>query len=436
MNFISWVKKFLSLKSLVKFLYSNQFLFLVLSLPIKIIDILFIRTRNEILFYGYRGRYNGNSASLFRYYLSKKNHLNPTWLLDKKDFEQFGFNENYFLLPNKNSNALEHIRLLLKIAFAKVVVVTSVGDLRFYCSLLYSKKRIEVLLPHGTTIKSGGVMTKHLNRSQKKIWSTHADRFNIVSVSSRVEQYWTSSMLNLKPEKIKILGAQRGEFSNGDLYDEKNKNQQLKIIFNESGIDIKNNNLLKATKVLYAPTHRDHLTDNYTTLLEKIDGFNLVELNKFLKKENIILFLREHAVSNKDISVKDSKLESNIINLTSEKFPDLEKYLSFIDVIITDYSGVYLEHLMSKKSLAFALFDVEDYERDRGLVLPKEVLFPGYIFKSQKELIYYLTNRVSIDHAHVNQRQYLHSLLFEKNSVGACERTMKEINNAIKNFSI
>jgi CDP-glycerol glycerophosphotransferase (TagB/SpsB family) len=433
MNFI---KHLLSLKSLVKFFYSNKFLFLVLSLPIKIIDILFIKTRNEILFYGYRGRYNGNSSYLYRYYLLKKNNLNPIWLLDKEDLKYFDSNMSYFLLPNKNSNVLEHIKLLLKISFAKVVVVTSVGDLRFYCSLLYSKKRIEVLLPHGTTIKSGGVMAKHLSKSQKNQWATHASRFDIVSVSSRVEQYWVSSMLNLSPEKIKILGSQRGEISEKHLQEEKNKNLQLDTIYNELGRDITKTDFLKASKVLYAPTHRDHLSDHYTTLLEKIDGFNLTELNHFLKEENTILFLREHAVSNKNISVQDYQLESNIINLSSEKFPDLEKYLSFIDTIITDYSGVYLEHLISKKSLAFALLDIEEYEKDRGLVLPKEVLFPGYIFKSQKELVYYLKNRASIDHSYVNQRQYLYSLLFEKNSKGACNRTMKEIDNAIKTFSI
>ena len=82
---------------------------------------------------------------------------------------------------------------------------------------------------------------------------------------------------------------------------------------------------------------------------------------------------------------------------------------------------------MTKKSLVFALFDLDEYEADRGLILPKDVLFPGYIFRSQDKLIYYLKNRESIDKSYIDQRKQLHSLFFEKSYEGACKRTMEEI---------
>ena len=100
-------------------------------------------------------------------------------------------------------------------------------------------------------------------------------------------------------------------------------------------------------------------------------------------------------------------------------------------MIITDYSGIFLEHLITDKSLAFALFDFDEYERNRGLILPKDVLFPGYTFQSQKKLIYYLKNRAVIDKSYVNNRKYLHSLLFEKDSKDACKRTIEAINKLI-----
>ena len=82
---------------------------------------------------------------------------------------------------------------------------------------------------------------------------------------------------------------------------------------------------------------------------------------------------------------------------------------------------------MTKKSLVFALFDLDEYESTRGLILPKNVLFPGYIFKSQDKLISYLKNREIIDKSYIDQRKYLYSLFFEKSSEGACKRTMEEI---------
>jgi len=422
-NFLSTI-----IKKLINYLYKNKFLFFIIAIPIKLFDILFIKTNNEILFYGYKGRYSGNAASLFRYCVSEKYKFRPIWLLDKKDLFYFENKLNYFQLPKKNSNIFAHIKLLFKIAKAKVIVITSVGDLSIYCSLLYKKKRIEVLLPHGTTIKTGGVMAKHLNKKQKKIWSTISKRFDLISVSSRIEKYLISSSLNLDPDKVKILGVQRGEFLKNNLQNNNNSVNQLEKIFSKLKIEKKNFDIKNSTIVLYAPTHRDHLQGDYEfTLLEKIDGFNLEQLNEFLKKENMILFLREHAESKLKPPNGNLNLKSNIINFSIENFPDLEKYLNFIDVIITDYSGIFIEHLLTKKSLVFALFDLDEYESDRGLILPKEVLFPGYIFRSQDKFIYYLKNRETIDKSYIDQRKQLHSLFFEKSYEGACKRTMEEI---------
>ena len=415
------------IKKIINYLYKKKFLFFIIAIPVKLFDILFIKKRNRILFYGYKGRYSGNSASLFRYCLSNESKFEPIWLLDKRDVESFDGHGNYFLLPNKNSSLLNHIKLFLKVASANVIVVSSVGDLSIYCSLLYSKKRLEILLPQGITIKSGGVMSKHLNSQQKEIWKIHSKRFDIISATSRLEQYRISSSLNLSPEKIKILGVQRAEF-NSDKSDDNEIDRYFEEIFDKLDKNYKDLNFFKATKVLYAPTHRDHLNLNYkNTLLEKIDGFNLDELNLFLKNENIILFLREHAESVTKTYAKNLHLKSNIINLNTEDFPDIEKYLKFIDIIITDYSGIFIEHLKSKKAFAFALFDFEEYESDRGLTLPKDILYPGYIFRSQDKLIYYLKNKDIINSRYENHKKYLYSLFFEKSSEGSCKRTMEEI---------
>ena len=426
MKFIRFLKHFFDFKKFIKIIFSNYFSLFVISFIFKLIDILFFKKKNEILFYGYKGRYAGNSASLFKYCQSNKVKFNPIWLLDIRDAEYFKDEKSFYFLPTKNSSVYEHIRLLFKIASANVLVVSSVGDLRVYSSLLYSKKRLEILLPHGITLKTGGIMSKHLNNKQKKIWEKNAKRFDIVSVSSKMEQYRVSSSLNINPEKVKILGVQRGEHNLNKLNDDKNKLFQQ--IYNKLDKEINYENFLNSTKLLYAPTHRDHISLEYkNTLLEKIDGFNLEELNIFLKKENIILFLREHAESKLKSPNGNLNLKSNIINFSIEDFPDLEKYLNFIDVIITDYSGIFVEHLLTKKSLVFALFDLDEYESTRGLILPKNVLFPGYIFKSQDKLISYLKNREIIDKSYIDQRKYLYSLFFEKSSEGACKRTMEEI---------
>ena len=274
-------------------------------------------------------------------------------------------------------------------------------------------------------------MAKHLTKEQEKIWETHPDRFDLISVSSKVEKYWVASGFNVSPAKVSILGMQRNDSKfNTNLYE--NRTQAILSIFFQSGVDINHEDLDRLTCILYAPTHRDHLTIQQRTMLENIDDFDISTLNKFCKDENIFLFLREHAISDAGRSnSKNQLLESNIINISASKFPNVDGYLEHFDVIITDYSGIYFEYLNSEKSIVFALFDLDDQKRNRGLALPDEILFPGYSFSSQQDLVFYLKNRVSIDKRYINQRKLLHSLLFEEEGVGACERTALKIEDIV-----
>ena len=229
-------------------------------------------------------------------------------------------------------------------------------------------------------------MSKHLNKKQKKIWSTISKRFDLVSVSSRIEKYWVSASLNLDPDKVKILGIQRREFLKNNLQNNDNSVNQLEKIFSKLKIEKKNFDLKNSTIILYAPTHRDHLQGDYEfTLLEKIDGFNIGELNSFFRKRKYHSFLREHTESKIKSNFKSRNLESNIFNFSIEDFPDLEQYLNLFDVIITDYSGIFLEHLITDKSLAFALFDFDEYERNRGLIFTKRCFISRVYFSITKK---------------------------------------------------
>ena len=77
----------------------------------------------------------------------------------------------------------------------------------------------------------------------------------------------------------------------------------------------------------------------------------------------MFLFLREHAISKLDANYENDTFDTNVINFSHEKFPDLEEFIGLVDVIVTDYSGIYLEHLLNKKSLAFALFDLMNMKK-------------------------------------------------------------------------
>ena len=417
----------------IKKLYLNSTVFPIFTIPFKIIDLFLIRKKSNICFYGYNGRYNGNAKALYEYYLNNESNLNPVWLLDKRDKHLFIDNpESFYIIPDKDSGVWDHLRFFYFLLTTKVLVLTRIGDIHIYRALLLKFKYIEVFLPHGITAKSGGVLSKHLSSKEKKIWEEIPKRFDMISVSSRAEQYWTAASIKFNPNKVKIIGPQRRDSLNLNL-ELSEKFKLKKRIISKTKISLDQDQLKKVTFCIYAPTHRDHVkTNKNISLLENLKEFDIQDLDNFLKDNNIILFLREHFEAKNTIESKESVL-SNIQYLSQSKVPDLEEVILGMDVLITDYSGIYFELLESDISIAFVPYDLEDYEINRGLILPASVLLTGHKIKSQSDFKNYLSNRVSIDRKFISERKVLKALLFEVKKGDSCKLTKEAIDKMIYN---
>lgn len=416
---------------LLEYVLNFKILFWIFTIPFKFLDTIRIKNKDEIFFYGYHGRYIGNAKALFEYYLEKDIGLKPIWLLDLRDNKKLAHINNIYHLPTRISNVKDHIRFILTLQRAKVLVFTSIGDLDAYTQFLNNKKHKKVLLPHGVSLKSTGIMAKHLSQNQKSIWKNMPQRFDLISATSKVEQYWLSAGLLFDPNKIKVIGPQRrdAKIKSSELSKYESKINML----NKSNILV---NFTNETKfILYAPSHRDHRNLSYNfSLFENINNFNLSELDQHLVDSNVILFLREHMVASTSFNLNNnpSKLE-NIFFLTQQVLPEVESHMSAFDSIITDYSGIYLEWLESDVSLAFLPFDLEDYQLKRGLSLPSNLIFPGYIISTQNEFYDYIDNMESFDSQFIDKRKFLNSLLFEVPRGHSCELTALEIDKLTHN---
>jgi CDP-glycerol glycerophosphotransferase len=386
--------------------------------------------RDEIIFYGYHGRYNGNAKVLYEYYLTIDNGLNPIWLLDNRDCNLDIDENKSFILPSKIASTLEHLKFLFKLHKARVIVVTSVGDLHIYRMLLWKKNHVEILLPHGISLKLNGIMAKHLEKEQKKIWLSIPKRFDMISVASRIDKYSISSGLSFDPNKIKIIGPQRRDVQSNLISLDKKLEIQKSILSN-TNLNIKENEINDYTFILYAPTHRDHKKNSIiSTLLSNIDGFDMKKLNAFLEKNRIILFLREHMESQNNLNNNESDL-SSVRYLSQVDVPNIDYLLYGFDLLITDYSSIYLDLIDYDISIAFIPYDLDEYEEKRGLTLAANTFFIGPSLLRQEEFISYLENRKLIDKKYIEKRKYLTSLLFEIKVGESCKMTVKEINKLI-----
>ncbi len=141
-------------------------------------------------------------------------------------------------------------------------------------------------------------------------------------------------------------------------------------------------NLLKeippATRtILYAPTFRPNGTN-------PIDQLDLPELNNFFASANEHLIISLHPKFARKDSV--SVVTYSHIHFIDAGY-DIYPLLKQIDVLITDYSSLYVDFLLLDRPIIFFTYDLDTYKIDMGLHDDFERLTPGPHVKNHKELI-------------------------------------------------
>lgn len=171
--------------------------------------------------------------------------------------------------------------------------------------------------------------------------------------------------------------------------------------------------------ILLAPTFRETDSSDYFTKNE------VEELNKTLKKNNYLLIIKTHP--NETRSFLDKKY-SNIKNVTKSLNYDATDFTPFIDVVMTDYSSIYIDFLLSWKPIVWYQNDLKEYiYKERGLLYsPKDVTISETTAHSFQELL----NKIQSLETSVTQKSYknnytqLYNLFFKglNTETSTCEK--------------
>jgi CDP-glycerol glycerophosphotransferase (TagB/SpsB family) len=87
-------------------------------------------------------------------------------------------------------------------------------------------------------------------------------------------------------------------------------------------------------------------------------------------------------------NINTAPLSDRIIDFGFEICPDINPVLPEIDVLITDYSSIYLDYLLLNRPCIFIPHDIEQYKEGRGLLLDDyDFWAPGYKVKSFMEFL-------------------------------------------------
>jgi CDP-glycerol glycerophosphotransferase (TagB/SpsB family) len=149
--------------------------------------------------------------------------------------------------------------------------------------------------------------------------------------------------------------------------------------------------------VLYAPTWR-----------EKPEGstfrdywfFNLEEtgwLADYFSEHNWVMLLRphHHCLRIKDIQDNLSEMSAKfgeVFKLAgADVWKDTQELLCASDALITDFSSIYVDYLLTLKPVVYLDMDTEEYVKHRGLVIDyhKDLHTPGPKIRSLDEILHY-----------------------------------------------
>ncbi|MCJ7840644.1 CDP-glycerol glycerophosphotransferase family protein [Lederbergia sp. NSJ-179] len=138
--------------------------------------------------------------------------------------------------------------------------------------------------------------------------------------------------------------------------------------------------------VLYVPTWRG------TKANTKFDSTKLIEDLKMLAELDVNVVFRGHPISNR--LLKKVKLPENIIVPP----PDIltNELLGIADIVISDYSSVFFDFLVTERPIIHYLYDVDVYTKERGLNLSEDEL-PGTVAKNSQQLIDAVMNKLQND---------------------------------------
>ncbi|MDP2637080.1 MAG: CDP-glycerol glycerophosphotransferase family protein [bacterium] len=174
--------------------------------------------------------------------------------------------------------------------------------------------------------------------------------------------------------------------------------------------------------VLYAPTWRDTGGDSF---FEKPD--DLKALDDFLQEEQLMFFLKLHPLAQKSASAVTRGAEyRNIVFVDPDS--DADPLLPFIDILVTDYSGIYFEFLLLNRPVVFFPFDYEKYvTRDRELYFHYQDVTPGPRVSTLGELMESLGKIAQGQDEYRSQREKVKNMCYQHQDGNAAERVSQFI---------
>lgn len=321
------------------------------------LSMLFPRNKKICVFGAWLGKkYADNSKALF-IEAQKHSKLHAVWIAKDEEVVRMVRQEGY---EAYTWLSIKGIWYQLRAKYA--VISNGISDLKH----AFLGNAVFINLWHGVPLKKIGYddfYEKDWNNKKQtfrdKIINIPLGREYVVATSKTIAKIYQSAFRRPK-EQILCLGQPRNDvfFANA-----------FSTLFHGKKI------------ILYAPTHRKEGKEQFdlTRILQ------LDQLEAFCEVNDYYFLVKKHFYHNKETEELSSY--KHILDITNEDY-DTQELLMAADVLITDYSSIYIDYLLLDRPIIFYYFDYEKYlQSDREMYFEYEKVTPGEKVKNFKEML-------------------------------------------------
>ena len=305
--------------------------------------------------------FNYNSKYLFLYVQKNLPQIRPRFVMNdaaKRSQLEKEYGTEYFL----DGTTKDGLKQILKAG----VWFTSAGLPAYEWS--GDARRIVVNLWHGIPLKKIALLEEHASSFQKLYFRRiFSKKYSYVLTTSTHLVSVMAKSLGVEEKIVKVWGQPRN-----DVIMKGRQKEELFDFLNIQGQDTK--------LVLYAPTYRDH----GTTRLFPFEDYQKQELEEFLQEKKIHICIRMHL---EETIEKEKYLSKNLHFVNEDVIDDIAQWMGCFDLLITDYSSIYLDYLLLDKPMIFLPYDKEEYLKDRGMNYSYDEVTPGAKPETQKQLL-------------------------------------------------
>lgn len=390
----------------------------ILFLPIYWLSFLFPRKKNIWVFGSSFGKsFTSNPKYFYLYVNSKEGDIRPIWISSEESIVSKLQDNGYEAYNRYSLKGLKY-----SLCAGMYIFDHYSKDICFWLS----GGAIKVNLWHGIPLKKGHRDNKFDRvRNPRNIYDKIKWTFRRIqnekpshyySVTSQYIKNIHTRAFNAMDDKVFVCGYSRNDiFFNSEYLNNKDRivANEYEFYFDIEKAKNNGNNI-----IIYMPTFRE-------SEYKFFEIVNLDKLNNFLKENNAILLVKAHHLS-KLTKKFDEIRYSNItsIKATDDPYP----FLNISDILITDYSSVYFDFLLSDKPIIFFPYDLDTYMNEsRELYHDYDSVTPGIRVETMDELMrairYYLDGKDEFE----TKRQEVLDMMFDYNDGKSSERLYEKL---------